>query len=178
AQAYFAVAANGAMLSYQGADARHSRLNWFDRSGQPQGTVGPEAAINLVQPRISPDGRQAAVVATDTESGNRDIYSVNLATGVLTRLTFNPANDWFPLWSPDGQSIAFASDRGSSGLYRKAASVEGEDQLLLDRPGWPTDWSLDGRFLIFHASTGGSLNIWVLPAAGERKPYPLMMSSF
>jgi TolB protein len=43
--------------------------------------------------------------------GNWEVYAVNLDGSGLKRLTNNSANDGLPTWSPDGQSIAFVSDR-------------------------------------------------------------------
>ena len=61
---------------------------------------------------ISPDGTQIAF----TFKG--DIYTVSANGGLATQLTTNPAHDTHPVWSPDGQQIAFASDRmGSMDVY-------------------------------------------------------------
>ncbi|NIV31251.1 MAG: hypothetical protein GWN58_17675, partial [Anaerolineae bacterium] len=46
--------------------------------------------------------------------GNWEVYAVNLDGSGLKRLTNNSANDGLPTWSPDGQSIAFVSNRSGA----------------------------------------------------------------
>jgi hypothetical protein len=47
-----------------------------------------------------------AVVSPDPDTGNRDIWLMDLESGSRTRFTSSPANDWWPVWSPDGAYIA------------------------------------------------------------------------
>src|SRR5690606_27743895 len=61
-------------------------------------------------PVFSPDGRRLALTLSLAE-GNFDIYTLDLATQVLRRLTDSPAIDTEPTWSPDGETIYFMSDR-------------------------------------------------------------------
>ncbi|MDE6794968.1 MAG: DPP IV N-terminal domain-containing protein, partial [Muribaculaceae bacterium] len=66
--------------------------------------------------KISPDGSKIAF------SYKGDIYTVPFNGGNATRLTFDPAYDSTPVWSPDGSQIAFASDRnGSVDVYLMSA---------------------------------------------------------
>jgi Tol biopolymer transport system component len=108
-----------------------------------------------------------------------DIWLLELARGGSTRLTLGPGTILAPIWSPDGSRIAF--DRSLDGLYVKAASGAGKEELMLKSSGpvYPDDWSRDGRFLLYSAfdpKTG--YDLWVLPdpmpdpgsAHGERKP--------
>ncbi len=64
-------------------------------------------------------------------------------------------------------------------LYRKLADGSGSEELLLDMEGsQPTDWSSDGRFILFHLASGGSgswHDLWALPLA-DRKAKPLTTS--
>jgi Tol biopolymer transport system component len=72
--------------------------------------------------------------------------------------------------------VAYAALRGGHfGLYRKASSGEGAEELLYQSPGAPmtlTDWSQDGRFLTYFSTdlSGGALFALPLNATGERKP--------
>jgi Tol biopolymer transport system component len=88
-----------------------------------------------------------------------------------------------PVWSPDGQSVAFGrrTDAGSD-LFRKAANGSGPEDLLLSdgRLNFPESWSPDGRFLIYdvaHPLANGR-DLWVLPLEGDRKPFPLIQTPF
>ncbi len=182
ASAIFAISADGSVLSHQDvARATLNRIEWFDRAGRSSGLVGSPG--EYVEPRLSPDGKRLAFVIQDKESGNRDIWIMELSSGALTRFTFNPANDWHPVWSPDGKQIAFASDRkAKSSIYRKSLAGSGEEELLLP-PGeggvYTRDWSRDGRFLLYGTDTVKTLNdIWILPLFGDRKPIPFATSDF
>ena len=86
-----------------------TQLTWYERNGQQTGTLGPRG--DYQQPRISPDGTRVAVMQPDPQTGNRDVFVLEIARGVRSRLTTNVANDWYPVWSPDGKQILFGSDR-------------------------------------------------------------------
>ena len=86
-----------------------------------------------------------------------------------------------PVWSPDGSRIIWRSNRdGRYDLYWKAASGAGPDELLLKSSNIskvPTDWSLDGRFLIYYEiDPKTKRDIWVLPLSGDRKPFPFLQT--
>jgi Tol biopolymer transport system component len=193
AEAAFAASADGTVLSW-GAEAEKD-LAWFDRRGAPLGISGSGAAYE--QLRLSHDGKRAAVVLADAETGNRDIWVVELDSGALTRLTSHPANDWFPVWSPDGSELLFASERREkTGFYRIPSSgAEVVDPVLVLEPGnvpwremYPTDWSLDGQYVVFHtfpqgrSRTGGlfllSLHGKLAPTRLTQSPYTEWIGSF
>jgi dipeptidyl aminopeptidase/acylaminoacyl peptidase len=133
--------------------------------------------------RLSPDGTRVAVTRGDT--GDGDIWLLAFSSGIDTRFTFDPAMDFDPAWSPDGKYVAFSSNRaGNSDLYRHASDGSGEDELLFqsDHRKVVTDWSRDGRFLLFHDSDPKTKrDLWVLPmndAPAERKPVPVLRTEF
>lgn len=69
-------------------------------------------------PAFSPDGRRLALTLSP-DNGNLEIFTLDLATQVLTQLTHDPAIDTEPAWSADGRSIYFTSDRGGNAqVYR------------------------------------------------------------
>jgi len=68
-----------------------------------------EADVWVEYPAISPDGTRIAFMGH--EAGDYDIYVAELATGSATKLTDTPGSDGWPVWSPDGSTIAFASER-------------------------------------------------------------------
>jgi hypothetical protein len=100
ANASFSVSADGRVLVHLMAADQTDELSWLDRRGARIGAVIAEGPFQQI--RLAPGGRQVALVSSDRDSGNRDIWLVETASGALTRLTSHPANDWHPVWSPDG----------------------------------------------------------------------------
>ncbi len=176
--ARFSVSETG-LLVYGSGGGGDTQLAWFDRQGKKLGTVGQPGAHTTM--RLSPDDRRVAVNRTDP-AGNTDLWVYELARGTSSRFTFHPATDFGPVWSPDGNRIAFRSTRdGVSNLYWKVSTGAGEDEPLLKSGAdkTPSDWSRDGRFLIYSerdAKTG--MDLWVLPLEGERKPAPFLRTEF
>jgi TolB protein len=82
---------------------------------------------------LSPDGTRVAVEAVDPQGRTQDIWLVELARGVTSRFTFDPGNDIYPVWSPDGSRIMFGSDRegGVLKLYQKRADGVGTEEPVL-----------------------------------------------
>lgn len=109
AVAEFDVAAVGNLVILRPASATARRLTWFSRSGAEIGVTGPRG--HYEQPRLSPRGDRIAFNRSDEQTGNRDTWSIEIARGVSARLTTHEANDWFPVWSPDGKRMVFGSDR-------------------------------------------------------------------
>jgi Tol biopolymer transport system component len=146
------------------------RLVWFDRSGAVLGTVGdPSAGQN---PSLSPDDLRVAV--DQTVAGNVDIWMTDVRRDVTDRLTSDESIDAYPTWSGDGGFIAFGSIRtGLMDLFwRRASGADGET-LLLATPETkaPTDWSRDGRFLVYRSvSDKTGYDLWALPIGAGRVP--------
>ena len=171
------VSATGLVAYRAGGSSRH-QLSWFDRSGKALGTLGAPDENGLSYPHVSPDGHR--VVVQRTVQGNADIW---LLDGTRTsRLTFDAALDRFPIWSPDGSRIMFDSNRkGHRDLYQQSASSAGAEELFLEsvQDKLPTDWSADGRFLLYQ-STGPQTDrdIWVVPSDGVRTPRVFLGTNF
>jgi TolB protein len=128
------------------------QLTVFDRSGKAVTTVAQAGFYN--QPHLSPDGTRAVVMRNDPQSGNADIWVVELASGKGIPITNDTFPENAPLWSPDGKQVAYVSTReGISGIYRKNADGTGDAELLFNyTPGAGmvlTDWSPDNKFMTF-----------------------------
>jgi Tol biopolymer transport system component len=148
----------------------------------PLEKVGALDNSGSTNPSLSPDGQRLA--RNRTVDGNNDVWVLELGRSVLSRFTFDAGADIFPVWSPDGARIVFASDRrGVVGdLYEKSiAGGEKEEQLLLATPQnkYPTDWSPDGRFVLYrNTDTKTGQDLWAMPLDGDRKPFPVVQTTF
>jgi eukaryotic-like serine/threonine-protein kinase len=178
--AHFSVSTNGVLAWRTGSPAEPMQLTWFDRRGRRIGTLGEPGVY--VRPVLSPDERSLAVCRQESPT-NTDIWVLDVARGASRRLTFDPHHDCGPTWSPDGSRIAFRSDRRApGGIYQKRADGSGDDELVIESKDSPlsvSDWSADGRFLVYASSRPRYLwDIYLLPlsAAGERKPIPYLVT--
>lgn len=108
-----------------------------------------------IAPMWSPDGGRIAFSSNRT--GNWEIYVVDLATGVVDRITHDPATDLSPAWSPEGTHLVFESDRdGDHELFRVEVETGEVTQLTHfdeTRDGRP-QFTPDGRSLYFHSMRG------------------------
>ncbi|MCM3872355.1 MAG: protein kinase, partial [Pyrinomonadaceae bacterium] len=175
----FSISQTG-VLVYRSGSGGNVDLAWFDRAGKRLGTLGPPGAYN--NPSLSPDEKRLALSLIDPPGGlNADIWLIDLASGARTRLTFDPGAESSPTWKPDGSAIVFHTSRdGPLNLYQKAASGAGNEEPLLrsDISKNPTDWSTDGKFILYqeqNPKTGSDL--WVLPLSGDQKPFPFLQTN-
>ena len=165
----FASAGTGALVYKEPDSGWH--LTWFDRTGRRLSAA--VAAAGLYNSLCLSRGGARLVydlVDPDRASTNLDLWSLETASGVTTRLTFDPSADFYPVCSSTGDDIAFASLRfGSPNLFRHVVTAPGSEIELLRTPRAkvPTDWSRDGRFIIFSAfNPATGWDIWLLPLAG------------
>ena len=149
-RAVFSASTGQALIMQTGKGAYLSQLTWFDRSGKQVGTAGTPAWYNNVQ--LSPDRRRVAADQTDPDGRNIDVWVHDLARGATARLTFDPALDQTPAWSPDGKQVLFNSNRSLDfRLYLKNADGSGSEQELFNfgsDTGNAWDWSRDGKFIL------------------------------
>lgn len=174
--ASFSVSENGVLAYRTGSAAANTQLVWFDRGGNRVGTLGEPGDYS--NPSLSPDEKRVAVGRRNMQAKTRDIWLFDLMRGSATRLTFDPADDFNPVWSPDGSRIAFSSNRRKTrDIYQRLASGAGDDELLLELPTEDNveDWSADGKFILFNSNEPGrSPDVLALPLFGDRNPIPLL----
>lgn len=150
ARAAFAASDNRVALAQISGQASLSRLAWFDRKGNELGTVGkPDVYANV---SLAPDGKLLAVDKTDLSSQNADVWIYDLLRDGTKRLTFDPAVDAMPVWSPDGSRLVFSSSRQKAfDLFLKNADGAQEEKIIehVDIDKFPNDWSRDGKYLLY-----------------------------
>ena len=169
-----ASAASNGLLIYGSGGKGDWQLVWADRTGKQIGVVADKLS-NLQTAVVSPQGDRVAI---QMDNGQTDIWVLDLMRGVRTRLTFGPTQNVGPVWSPDGQWIAYTSDRnGHSNLLRKHSDGSGEEESLLvdEQTVVAHDWSRDGKYLIYsRIQSGGAPELWALPLEGDRKPFAIV----
>ncbi len=176
----FSVSSGGTLAYLAGRKSAGFQLTWFDRQGKVLTTFGQPGTDQMIA--LSPDGTQGVVRDASTNLPAGDLWTLDFARGVRTRFTFRKSVGSWPIWSPEGNRIAFAAGNNLDTLYEKPAAGGSDEKELLKEPGkqiLPSGWSRDGRFLLYFYSGGkNGNNIWVLPLEGNRKPAPLLATEF
>jgi dipeptidyl aminopeptidase/acylaminoacyl peptidase len=154
---------------------------WFDRSGRKIVTLGPGEGFGPSYASVSPDGRRLALQRTD--AGNTDIWLLDLQRNTPVRFTSEPEAEIAPIWSPLGDRIVFSSRRtGVFNLHHQAVTAKASEEVLLtEQSKQATDWSHDGRFLLFRSLDPElDWDIWAMPVSGkgDEKPFPVVRSKF
>jgi Tol biopolymer transport system component/predicted Ser/Thr protein kinase len=163
----FVAASKGVIAHTRAGASSLRRLPWMDREGRVLSENGRPMERTGV--RLSPDGTRA-VFSVGLGTWAREIWVADLVKQTESRLTFQGGRKYGPVWSPDGKHVAynvFKDERLE--IYRKAADGSGEEMLV--GMGTVTDWSGDGKYLLFEQ--GSPAVLWVMPMQGEGKPYPL-----
>ncbi|MCG6928357.1 MAG: protein kinase [Acidobacteria bacterium] len=177
--AHFSASHNG-VLAFRSGEAGGGRLVWVDRRGEKAEALGDPADIGDFD--LSPDGRWLALTMAQGSSAADDIWVRDLVRGVTSRFTFNDDGDRSPVWSPQGDRIAYGTQKdGDWDIAVKAVGGTGEAETLLKAEGrqQPSSWSPDGRHLLYyHVDPETSWDIYVLDLEGEPNPRPFVRSPF
>ena len=181
--AHFSTSATG-ILALRGGVNDRPRLMQLGPTGQELTRLSDQN--RYFNPELSPSGRYlaASVLTEDTELGT-DLWTLDLARGRWSQLTFEPGNQGGPVWSPNEKFLYHVSRVETEGakvdvaLYRRPVSGVGEAERLwgFEDQGAPHSISPDGRFLAMSLRRGDNWGIWILPihedgSVGE--PYPFV----
>ena len=170
-------ASNTGSIAFRTASAAgRRRIEWFDRSGKPVGTLGDD--MDGFSPALAPDDRVAFYRTID---GNQDIWWLEPGRGVGIRLTTDTSADNSPLWSHEGSRILFSTNRtGTRSIFEKSITGTGSETLFLktEQNLVPLDWSPDGRTLLYRSNDPKTnFDIWAM-SFGDKKTFPVVRSSF
>lgn len=149
-KAVFSTSSNGLLVAQKAGESAASQLVWFDRRGHETGVSTKPGVYGNVA--ISPSGRFVASDTTDQSSLNTDIYTYDVESGEAKRLTFDPAIDSMPNWSPDEKQVVFCDNREPRfDLYVKNSDGAQEEKQIPQEGSdrFPTDWSRDGKHILY-----------------------------
>jgi serine/threonine-protein kinase len=176
--AHFSVSADGNLVHVvSGAVSGQDRaLALVDRSSIVQHLDVPPN--QYLGPRLAPDGSRLAV---QTDGERSVIWTYDLSGETAIQRLPGDGNNYRPLWTPDGERIAFASDRdGPISIYWQNSDGSGvAERLTAAEDGtahWPDAWSPDGRTLAYrveHSTSGtwsstlNEMDLWTLTLDGN-----------
>ncbi len=177
----FTASDNGVLVYRRSApNAAEKQLTWFDRAGRQLEQVGPKQ--NYINLELSPTGDRVAIDMVS--DGNRDVWVIDLARGVPSRISFDPSSDWNPVWSPDGSRLVYASQRNKGPhIFQKSSAGVGTDTQMFksDLSEIPVSWSRDGRYIVFSRFKPPGMpgvDTWLLNVSGEPTASPYIESPF
>ncbi len=181
--AAFSVAQNGTVVYNPTVGAGLSVLTWYDRAGKELGKVGDAGVLG--NPNLSPDGARVAMDVADAKSSTVNLWVQDFKDGTSSPFTFDPAEDDDPVWSRDGNWIAFRSTmnadiriylkqlRGMSpsriafDLNLATTGIEQEADMV------PNSWSPDDKEILctLQPVSGGSQLVLIPASGGKMTPF-------
>jgi DNA-binding winged helix-turn-helix (wHTH) protein/Tol biopolymer transport system component len=168
---------HGGVLAYMPALGR-ARLARVDRRGRELGRVGPGSS-SIYHLGLSPDATRATAAIYDAGFGGPQVWVFDAATGVGARL--EDRHSTHAHWSPDASRLAYAAILGTTAPRLVTRSLDGPGAAEYLLPGdreqlleLPTDWSRDGRFVLFEQPLRG--DVQVVDLERERRVIPLLHS--
>jgi Tol biopolymer transport system component len=170
--AAYTVSETGVMAFRTSVDV-NSVIAIYNRKGERTGSAGPPG--DYAQITLSPDEKRIAV--DRRENGAYDIWMLDLASGVFSRVTFDAANDRDPVFSPDGRQIVFTNNRsGMPHLYRKTIGG-GPEELIYSGPDREASeaWLKDGSILF---GNQGGRKYFLMRAGDAGQPKLIYQSDY
>ena len=121
-----------------------------------------------IAPRFSPDGAKV-VMSLLQDNGSANLYTMDLRSRAVTRLTNSAAIDTSASYSPDGSQIAFESDRGGKQqIYKMSAGGSEPQRISFGDGSYSTPvWSPRGDLIAFTKQSGGQFSIGVMKTDGS-----------
>jgi Tol biopolymer transport system component len=176
---HYDFAANGSLLAYVVEENATSKsLDFVRPDGTGRREFVPPGVCCIGLPSLSPDGSQVAYYAYPHQQGENgagaEVYVAPTdGSGAAINVSNNPGDDTWPVWSPDGTTIAFVSSEPGGSFGRGSIHVvkaDGSGQTALtpaDGPAWGPAWSPDGTRIAYSGVVGVDAHIFVANADGS-----------
>ena len=172
----FDLSQNGTLV-YRSTSATMLKLVWLDQNGKQLSK--PFGQGPIVAAAVSPDGKTVATVL-----GPRSAVSISLMklpSLQATPLTHNVALNAYPVWSPDGKKLAYASNRtGHQNIFVRSMNGSDSEEAVApsDTEKVAESWSPEGRYLSVTERVGTVFQIWIIPVAEPHKQFRFSKSNF
>ncbi len=173
----YAISENGTLVWIPGQTISSNReLALADLGGRI--SVLPLKPGHYLEPRMSPDGKNVALVIGSGK--DYDVWIYNIPNNTMNRFTFGGPNRT-PVWSPDGKRIAYSynpSD-GASVIIKHADGTGPDEKIPMDHRTYVNCWSHDGStiFLSIPIAESG-WDLYTLPLNGDRRVHPWLATKF
>ncbi|MDP2321683.1 MAG: protein kinase [Acidobacteriota bacterium] len=175
----FSVSQTGVLAVRNDTASMLTRLAWFDRSGAEGARL--KLARHCRNPELSPDNQRVAMECYEDSNVSRDIWLYDLSRDAGSRFTVDPADDADPVWSPDGKTLAFASNRAKTvDVYRKGTGGAVTDELIVQTQGNTPlmAWSPDGQTIVVMQTGVADLVAYDTGLGSAPTPRPIVVGPF
>jgi Tol biopolymer transport system component len=168
----YALSANGTLAYVPGDPAgsvAEAAVVWVDRSGTVVGRAVAELIESPRDPRLSPDGSRLLLVTGNEADG--DLWNYDLRGRPPIPLAL-PDDNRFPVWSPDGQQVAFMKIVGGPALHTVFAdgSTLIPQRLPVSPAGAPHAWLADGELIVISSPAAPDIRVIRADGAGDFRP--------
>ena len=184
----FAVSQTGTLVYRTGGSGTgpSSTPVWVERDGTAReihpGWSTP-GNLNSSSLTLSPNGDRLAISIPDS-GGRTDLWVKQLDQGPLSRITNDGTRNRRPVWSPDGRSLTFLSNReGQEAVWTRRADASGSTDLVLRTATAIEEisYSRDGTWLVYRdrgVAVGGGSDIFAVRVGTDSVPVPVAVSEF
>jgi Tol biopolymer transport system component/predicted Ser/Thr protein kinase len=165
----FDVSSSGTLVYRKGPAGTNRVVSWLDSAGRTEPILAKPGSYWT--PRLAPDGKRLALSVE--QDGQRNLWIYDFTRKTLTRLTFDSESQISPIWTPEGDFLAFNS--GDTLAWVRADGSGSVERLLsVNRSPFAWSFSPDGKRLAFNRNDPmGGAHLWAVSV--ERAPGALRL---
>ncbi len=171
--AEYSVSRSGTLAYLSGTSDFERTLVTVNRAGEVQ-QLDDDAYPDLGKVSFSPDGSRLALTMFQgpgmdptSDYSQQHVFVYDLARGGFDRITVEPHDGFWPVWTPDGRSVVFSSMRnGQIDIYSRPADRSGPSALLYasEYDEWPSSWSPDDELAFQQEHPVTRHDVWIYSA--------------